>query len=146
MKKNSRIFIAGHTGMVGSAIHRNLLTNNYDNIVTRKHLDLPLNDESLVEEFFCSEKPEFVFLAAAKVGGISANNMYGSDFIRENLRIQTNVIDAAYRHGTKRLLFLGSSCIYPKTASQPIHEDAFLTGPLEETNLPYAVAKIAGKR
>lgn len=145
MNKDARIYVAGHRGMVGSAITRRLLDGGYTDVLTRTHADLPLNDASAVTAFFAAERPEYVFLAAAKVGGIVANVTQGADFIRENLQIQTNVIDAAYRHGARRLLFLGSSCIYPKFATQPIAEEAILTGPLEETNLPYAVAKIAGK-
>jgi GDP-L-fucose synthase len=131
--------------MVGSAITRRLADGGYVDVLTRTHAELPLDNESAVTEFFAAEQPEYVVLAAAKVGGIVANASQGADFIRENLQIQTNVIDAAYRHGAQRLLFLGSSCIYPKLAEQPIVEEALLTGPLEETNLPYAVAKIAGK-
>lgn len=131
--------------MVGSAIARRLTDAGYTRIVTRSHQELPLDDATAVEEFFAAEKPEYVVLAAAKVGGIVANSTHGADFIRENLKIQTNVIDAAYRHGARKLMFLGSSCIYPRLATQPIVEESLLTGPLEETNLPYAVAKIAGK-
>lgn len=145
MDKNARIYVAGHRGMVGSAIIRRLVADGYENILTRTHAELALDDRDAVEAFFAGERPSFVFLAAARVGGIVANVTYGGDFIRENLLIQTNVIDAAYRHGAEKLLFLGSSCIYPKHAAQPIREDALLTGPLEETNLPYATAKIAGK-
>ncbi len=145
MKKSSRIYVAGHTGLVGSAILRRLLEGGYTDIVTRRHAELPLDDSNAVDTFFAEERPEYVILAAAKVGGIVANKTQGGDFIRENLQIQTNVIDAAYRHGASKLLFLGSSCIYPRLADQPIEEEALLTGPLEETNLPYAVAKIAGK-
>lgn len=145
MKKTSRIYVAGHRGMVGAAIQRALEARGYGTLLTRTHAALPLDDPAAVEAFFAAERPEYVFLAAAKVGGILANDTEGGDFIRENLRIQTNVIDAAYRHGATKLLFLGSSCIYPKLAEQPIREDALLTGPLEPTNLPYAVAKIAGK-
>jgi GDP-L-fucose synthase len=131
--------------MVGSAITRRLVDEGYINLVTRTHAELPLDDAAAVYAFFAAERPEYVVLAAAKVGGIVANATLGADFIRENLQIQTNVIDSAYRHGASTLLFLGSSCIYPKLAEQPIVEEALLTGPLEETNLPYAVAKIAGK-
>ena len=145
MDKSARIYVAGHRGMVGSAITRKLVDQGYPNVVTRTHAELPLDDATAVEAFFATERPEYVVLAAAKVGGIQANATRGAEFIRENLAIQTNVIDAAYRHGARKLLFLGSSCIYPKHAEQPIREDALLTGPLEETNLPYAVAKIAGK-
>lgn len=143
--KESRIYVAGHRGMVGSAIKRRLTSAGYIDVVTRTHDELPLDDASAVVEFFAATRPDCVVLAAAKVGGIVANSTMGGDFIRENLRIQTNVIDAAYRFGARKLLFLGSSCIYPKFADQPIKEDALLTGPLEETNLPYAIAKIAGK-
>lgn len=139
------IYVAGHRGMVGSAILRGLKAAGYQNLLTRRRDELDLQDRSAVEGFFSREKPKYVFLAAARVGGIVANDMLGGDFIRENLLIQTNVIDAAYRNGTAKLLFLGSSCIYPKHAEQPIREDSLLTGPLEPTNLPYAVAKIAGK-
>jgi GDP-L-fucose synthase len=145
MDADSRVYVAGHRGMVGSAIVRRLGSENFENLLTRTHAELPLDDAQAVEEFFAAERPEYVVLAAAKVGGIVANATYGADFIRENLKIQTNVIDAAHRHGAQKLLFLGSSCIYPKLAEQPIVEDALLTGPLEPTNLPYAVAKIAGK-
>jgi GDP-L-fucose synthase len=131
--------------MVGSAICRALLALGYRNVITRTRAELPLEDARAVTEFFAAERPEFVFVAAAKVGGILANSTYGGDFIRENLLIQTNVIHNAYIAGTKKLLFLGSSCIYPKLAPQPIREDALLTGPLEVTNLPYAIAKISGK-
>lgn len=144
MERDARIYVAGHRGMVGSAICRALQADGYDNILTRPRSDLPLDDANAVEAFFTAEKPDYVYLAAAKVGGIIANDTYGGDFIRDNLKIQTNVIDAAYRHGVKKFVFLGSSCIYPKHAAQPIREDALLTGPLEPTNEPYAVAKIAG--
>jgi GDP-L-fucose synthase len=145
MDLGSRIYVAGHRGMVGSAITRRLSNEGFTAVITRTHDELPLDDPAAVEDFFASERPEYVVLAAAKVGGIVANATYGADFIRENLKIQTNVIDAAYRHGARKLVFLGSSCIYPRDAEQPIREEALLTGPLEETNLPYAVAKIAGK-
>jgi GDP-L-fucose synthase len=145
MDKNARIYVAGHRGMVGSAITRKLIDDGYSNVLTRTHAELPLDDAPSVEAFFASYRPGYVVLAAAKVGGIQANATRGAEFIRENLAIQTNVVDAAYRHGARKLLFLGSSCIYPKHADQPIVEEALLTGPLEETNLPYAVAKIAGK-
>ncbi|MGW4101265.1 MULTISPECIES: GDP-L-fucose synthase family protein [unclassified Mycobacterium] len=144
METDSLIYVAGHRGMVGSAITRRLHDTGYRNVLTRTHGELPLDDCGAVEEFFASQRPEYVVLAAAKVGGIMANSTEGADFIRENLKIQTNVIDAAYRHGTRKFLFLGSSCIYPKFAEQPIVEEALLSGPLEETNLPYAIAKIAG--
>lgn len=145
MDLGSRIYVAGHRGMVGSAITRRLENEGFSAVVTRTHDQLPLDDCAAVENFFAVERPEYVVLAAAKVGGIVANATYGADFIRENLNIQTNVIDAAHRYGARKLLFLGSSCIYPRDAEQPIREEALLTGPLEETNLPYAIAKIAGK-
>lgn len=145
MDTTARIYVAGHRGMVGSAILRNLQDAGYHQLVTRTHADLALDNPAQVEAFFLAEKPEYVFLAAAKVGGIAANATQGADFIRENLQIQTNVIDAAYRHGVTKLIFLGSSCIYPRLAEQPIREDSLLTGAMEPTNLPYAVAKIAGK-
>ena len=145
MERDDRIYVAGHRGMVGSAIVRDLTAAGYTNLVTRTHTELALDDRPQVEEFFSAVRPDYVFLAAARVGGIAANMAFGGDFIRDNLLIQTNVIDAAYRHGAKKLLFLGSSCIYPRLAPQPIPESALLTGPLEESNLPYAVAKIAGK-
>ncbi|MEV0672716.1 NAD-dependent epimerase/dehydratase family protein [Mycobacterium sp. NPDC050441] len=144
MQTDSPIYVAGHRGMVGSAIARRLHDAGYRNILTRTHAQLPLDEAVAVEEFFAAERPECVVLAAAKVGGIIANSTQGADFIRENLKIQTNVIDAAYRYGTTKFMFLGSSCIYPKFAKQPIAEEALLSGPLEETNLPYAIAKIAG--
>ena len=145
MDTTARIYVAGHRGMVGSAILRNLQSRGYTNIVTRTHAEVPLDVPGAVDDFFGAEKPDYVFLAAAKVGGIVANATQGADFIRENLKIQTNVIDAAWRNGAKKLMFLGSSCIYPKFAEQPIREDTLLTGEMEPTNLPYAVAKIAGK-
>lgn len=145
MDSSSRIYVAGHQGMVGSAITRRLVNEGSTAVLTRTHDELPLDDPAAVEDFFARERPEYVVLAAAKVGGIVANATYGADFIRENLKIQTNVIDAAYRYGARKLLFLGSSCIYPRDAEQPMPETALLTGPLEETNLPYAIAKIAGK-
>ena len=145
MDKNARIDVAGHRGMVGSAILRHLQGAGHDNLITRTHAELPLDEPAAVEAFFAEQKPDYVFLAAAKVGGIVANATQGADFIRENLKIQTNVIDAAYRHGARKLMFLGSSCIYPRLAEQPIREDSLLTGEMEPTNLPYAVAKIAGK-
>jgi GDP-L-fucose synthase len=144
MKTDSVIYVAGHRGMVGSAITRRLHDAGYTNVLTRTHRELPLDEAAAVEQFFVENKPDHVVLAAAKVGGIVANSTQGADFIRENLKIQTNVIDAAYRHGTQKFMFLGSSCIYPKYADQPIVEEALLSGPLEETNLPYAIAKIAG--
>ena len=145
MEKTAKIYLAGHRGMVGSAILRKLQGAGYENIITRTHAELALDDAQAVEAFFTAEKPEYVFLAAAKVGGILANATQGADFITQNLRIQTNTIDAAYRHGVKKLMFLGSSCIYPRLAEQPIREDSLLTGEMEPTNLPYAIAKIAGK-
>lgn len=144
MKKNSRIYIAGHSGLVGSAILRRLETDGYKNIIIRTSDELDLTRQADVEVFFEKEKPEYVFLAAARVGGILANCNYPADFIRDNLLIQNNVIDAAYRNGAKKLLFLGSSCIYPKHAPQPMKEEHLLTGPLEPTNEWYAIAKIAG--
>ncbi|HUD55668.1 MAG TPA: GDP-L-fucose synthase [Terracidiphilus sp.] len=144
MEKESRIFVAGHRGLVGSAICRGLEQRGYSNLLLRTHVELDLTDRRAVHTFFDQQKPEYVFLAAAKVGGILANDTYPADFIRENLEIQTSVIDASYRSGVERLLFLGSSCIYPKLAPQPIKEEYLLTGPLEPTNRAYALAKIAG--
>lgn len=144
MKSKEKIFVAGHSGLVGSAILRELGRQGYQSLLLRSHSDLDLTDRSATLEFFERERPDHVFLAAAKVGGIVANESYPADFIRENLEIQTNVIDAAYRSGVKRLLFLGSSCIYPKLCPQPIKEEYLLTGPLEPTNRAYALAKIAG--
>jgi GDP-L-fucose synthase len=144
MEKTSRIYVAGHRGLVGSAIMRALRRSGYENLIFRTHSELDLTDRPGVRAFFQQEKPEYVFLAAAKVGGILANDKWPADFIRENLEIQTSVIDASYRSGVKRLLFLGSSCIYPKFAPQPIKEEYLLTGPLEPTNRAYALAKIAG--
>jgi GDP-L-fucose synthase len=144
MHPDSRIFIAGHRGLVGSAIHRELQRQGYCNFLTRTHQQLDLLDKLAVDEFFSAEKPDYVFLAAAKVGGILANNNYPADFIRENLLIQTNVIEASHNASVKRLLFLGSSCIYPRLCPQPIKEEYLLTGPLEPTNRPYGLAKIAG--
>jgi GDP-L-fucose synthase len=144
VEKQSRIFVAGHRGLVGSAICRGLAQRGYSNLVLRTHVELDLTDRRAVRAFFDEQNPEYVFLAAAKVGGILANDTYPADFIRENLEIQTNVIDASYRTGVERLLFLGSSCIYPKLAPQPIKEEYLLTGPLEPTNRAYALAKIAG--
>ena len=145
MKKTDKIYVAGHRGMVGAAIKRTLEAQGFNNLLARTHAELPLDDPAAVEAFFEAEKPDYVFLAAAKVGGIIANDIYGGDFIRENLKIQVNVIDAAHRHGVEKFQFLGSSCIYPKFAEQPIREATLLTGEMEPTNLPYAVAKIAGK-
>lgn len=144
MNKEDKIYVAGHRGLVGSAIIRNLESAGYSNIVVRTSNELNLTNQSAVEKFFMEEKPEYVFLAAAKVGGIHANDTYPADFIRDNLQIQTNVIDSAYRNGAKKLLFLGSSCIYPKFAPQPMTEDCLLTGELEPTNEWYAIAKISG--
>lgn len=144
MEKGAKVYVAGHQGLVGSAILRKLTSEGYSNIVTRSFQELDLRDQTAVNEFFKKEQPEYVFLAAAKVGGILANNTYPVDFLRDNLLIQTNVIDAAYRYGSRKLLFLGSSCIYPKFAPQPIKEKYLLTGELEPTNEPYAIAKIAG--
>jgi GDP-L-fucose synthase len=146
MLKNSRVFVAGHRGLVGSAIARRFEQEGYSNLIYRTRRELDLTNQSAVEEFFATDRPEFVFLAAAEVGGILANSLRPADFIRNNLLIQTNVIDAAWRHGTKKLVFLGSSCIYPREAPQPIREDYLLTGPLEKTNDAYAIAKIAGIR
>lgn len=142
--KSSKIYIAGHRGLVGSAIMRQLRRAGFDNLVTRTHSELNLCDQALVRAFFAAEKPDYVILAAAKVGGIYANNTYPAEFIYQNLMIEANVVDAAYRNGVQRLLFLGSSCIYPKAVEQPMREDALLTGVLEPTNEPYALAKIAG--
>jgi GDP-L-fucose synthase len=144
MQLDSRIYIAGHRGLVGSAIHRELSRRGYTNLITRTHGDLDLLDPVAVDSFFAAAQPEYVFLAAAKVGGILANNTYPADFIRDNLVMQTNVIEASRKAGVNRLLFLGSSCIYPKLCPQPIKEEYLLTGPLEPTNRPYALAKIAG--
>lgn len=142
----AKIYVAGHRGMVGSAIVRNLVARRHDpsSIVGRTHAELELTDAAAVDAFFAAEKPTQVYLAAARVGGIHANNTYPADFIRDNLAVQTNVIHAAYAHGVERLLFLGSSCIYPRLAPQPLSEASLLTGPLEPTNRPYALAKIAG--
>lgn len=144
MEKNSKIYIAGHRGLVGSALIRNLEKEWFSNLIFRTHTELDLLNQKSVEEFFQSEKPEYVFLAAAKVGGIVANNTYPVDFLQDNLRIEMNVIESAYKNGVKKLLFLGSSCIYPKMAEQPIKEEYLLTGLLEPTNDAYALAKIAG--
>jgi GDP-L-fucose synthase len=144
IRPESAIFVAGHRGLVGSAIVRALEKGGYRNILTRTRAELDLADPPAVDAFFATQRPQFVFLAAAKVGGILANNNYPADFIRENLHIQSNVIEASQRAGVERLLFLGSSCIYPKLCPQPIKEEYLLTGPLEPTNRPYAIAKIAG--
>lgn len=144
MKKSSKIYVAGHRGMVGSAILRKLNSEGFTNTVLRTSGELDLRRQTETEAFFEAEKPEYVFLAAAKVGGIQANDTYRAEFLYDNLAIEMNVIDAAYRHGVKKLLFLGSSCIYPKHAPQPLKEEYLLTGTLEPTNEPYAIAKIAG--
>ena len=144
MDNESKVFVAGNRGLVGSAIVRNLIAKGYKNIYSAPRTHFDLRDQNDVEKYFEVNRPEYVFLAAAKVGGIKANSDYPAQFIRDNLQIQTNVIDAAYRHGVKKLVFLGSSCIYPKFATQPITEDQFMTGPLEPTNDAYAIAKIAG--
>jgi GDP-L-fucose synthase len=144
MKKEAKIFIAGHQGLVGSALVRRLQREGYGNLILRSLADLDLTDQRAVAAFFEHERPEYVFLAAAKVGGIHANNTYPAEFIQVNLEIQNNVIHQAWRAGVKRLLFLGSSCIYPRQAPQPMREEHLLTGPLEPTNEPYAIAKIAG--
>lgn len=144
MEKNAKIYVAGHKGLVGSAILRNLQSKGYTNIIGRTFAELDLRNQQAVADFFAAEKPEYVILAAAKVGGIMANNIYRADFIYENLMVQNNVIHQAYVNGVKKLLFLGSTCIYPKEAPQPMKEEYLLTGPLEKTNEPYAIAKIAG--
>jgi len=144
MEKNNKVYIAGHNGMVGSAIHRRLLKEGFTNIITRSSKELDLRNQQQVTDFFAAQKPEYVILAAAKVGGIIANNTYRGEFLYENLMIQSNVIHQAHLNGVKKLLFLGSSCIYPKLAPQPLKEEYLLTGPLEPTNEPYAIAKIAG--
>lgn len=144
MEKEAKIYIAGHRGMVGSAIYRKLSAEGFNNIVVRSSSELDLRNQGAVVEFFEAQKPDYVFLAAAKVGGIMANNIYRAEFLMDNLQIQNNVIDSAHRNGVKKLLFLGSSCIYPKMAPQPLKEEYLLTGLLEPTNEPYAIAKIAG--
>ena len=144
MNLESKIYIAGHRGLVGTALMRNLAARGFTNFVTRTHAELDLTNQAAVETFFATEKPDYVFLAAAKVGGIHANNTYPAEFIRDNLAIQTNIIHAAYKNNVTRLLFLGSSCIYPKLAPQPMKEEHLLTSELEPTNRPYALAKIAG--
>ena len=144
MEKDSKIYIAGHRGMVGSAIHRKLNSLGFDNLVLKTSTELDLRDQQAVSDFFEEEKPEYVFLAAAKVGGIVANNTYRADFLFDNLEIQNNIIHSSFENDVKKLLFLGSSCIYPKMAPQPIKEEYLLTGALESTNEPYAIAKIAG--
>jgi GDP-L-fucose synthase len=144
MEQASKIYVAGHRGMVGSAIVRRLQSAGYNNIVTRTSAELDLRNQQAVADFFATERPEYVFLAAAKVGGILANNKYKAEFLYDNLMIQNNVIHQAYMNGVKKLMFLGSSCIYPKLAPQPLKEEYLLTGALEPTNEPYAIAKIAG--
>lgn len=144
MDKNAKIYVAGHNGLVGSALVRGLKAQGYNNLLLRSHSELDLTDSKSTHEFFLAEKPEYVFLAAAKVGGINANNTYPADFISVNLAIQSNVIHSAYETGVKRLLFLGSSCIYPRDCPQPIKEEYLLSGYLETTNRPYALSKIAG--
>lgn len=144
MNFDDKIYVAGHTGLVGSAIIRQLESLGYNNLLTRKHKDLDLTNQADVKEFFINEKPDVVILAAATVGGIFANNTYPADFIYKNLMIEANVINASYENDVRQLLFLGSTCIYPKLADQPMREDSLLTGPLEPTNEPYALAKIAG--
>ena len=144
MNSRDKVYVAGHRGLVGSAIVRQLEARGFTNLITRTHHELDLTDQTAVREFFDAEKPDYVILAAAKVGGIHANNTYPAQFIYENLMIESNVIDAAYRNGVQRLLFLGSTCIYPKAVVQPMREDALLTDVLEPTNEPYALAKIAG--
>lgn len=144
MEKHEKIYIAGHRGMVGSAMHRKLLAEGFNNIVVRTSIELDLTNQQAVANFFAQEKPDYVFLAAAKVGGIVANNTYRADFIYQNLMIESNIIHQAYVNNVKKLMFFGSSCIYPKLAPQPLKEDYLLTGELEYTNEPYAIAKIAG--
>jgi GDP-L-fucose synthase len=144
MDTQAKIFVAGHNGLVGSAILRTLQSRGFTNVVTRSSKELDLRQQAAVEDFFATEQPEYVFLAAAKVGGIQANNVYRGEFLYDNLMIEANVIHSAYRHQVQKLLFLGSSCIYPKLAPQPMREDALLSGFLEPTNEPYAIAKIAG--
>ena len=144
ISKQAKIYVAGHRGMVGSAIVRRLQASDYANILTRTHADLDLTNQSAVAEFFLKQKPDYVFMAAAKVGGIHANNSCRADFIYQNLMMEANIIHAAWQAGVQRLLFLGSSCIYPRDCPQPIKEEYLLTGPLEQTNEPYAIAKIAG--
>lgn len=144
MNNSGKVYIAGHRGMVGSAIERKLRSNGFSNIVTRTSSELDLRDQEAVNRFFNEEKPQYVFLAAAKVGGIHANNTFRAEFLYDNLMIEANIIEAAHQNGVEKLLFLGSTCIYPKLADQPLKESYLLTGPLEETNEPYAIAKIAG--
>jgi GDP-L-fucose synthase len=144
VEKSAKIYIAGHRGMVGSAIHRKLVKEGFNNFILRTSSELDLRNQSAVRAFFEAERPEYIFLAAAKVGGIMANNIYRAEFLHDNLLIQNNIIDSAYRTEAKKLMFLGSSCIYPKLAPQPLQESSLLTGLLEPTNEPYAIAKIAG--
>lgn len=144
MDKNSKIYIAGHTGLVGSALLRALEVRGFKNLVSRARKELDLTDQGAVRKFFAKESPEYVFLAAARVGGIMANSTHPAEFIYENLMIQTNVIDAAYRNGVKKLLFLSSACVYPRACAQPVKEEYLLTGPFEPTNEPYSIAKVAG--
>ncbi|MCX5633849.1 MAG: GDP-L-fucose synthase [Phycisphaerae bacterium] len=144
MKKDSTIYVAGHSGLIGSAIVRNLNLQGYKNILTRSHTELDLINRKRTEDFFRKEKPEYIFLAAAKVGGIYANSTYPAEFIYENIMIQTNIIDLAYKYGVKKLLFLVSSCVYPKFCKQPMKEEYILTGAIEPTNAPFAIAKLAG--
>ncbi|ABC89577.1 GDP-L-fucose synthase protein [Rhizobium etli CFN 42] len=144
MDKTSKIYVAGHRGMVGSAILRRLASAGYTNVITRTHADLNLVDQAATVRFLAEEKPDYIFMAAAKVGGIHANNTYRAEFLYQNLMIETNIVHAAWQAGVQGMLFLGSSCIYPRDCPQPIREDYLLTGPLEQTNEPYAIAKIAG--
>ena len=144
MEKNAKIYVAGHRGMVGAALMRRLQHEGYTNLLTRTSAELDLRDQAAVARFFEEEEPEYVLLAAARVGGIHANNTYRADFLFDNLMIEANVLNQSYRHGVRKLLYLGSSCIYPRLAPQPLREDYLLTGPLEPTNEPYAIAKIAG--
>ncbi len=144
MDKNAKIYVAGHRGMVGSAIVRRLTGLGYANVVTRSHAELDLTNQQAVTDFLSTERPDYIFMAAAKVGGIQANNIYRAEFLYQNLMIEANIVHAAWQAGIKRMLFLGSSCIYPRDCPQPIREDYLLTGPLEQTNEPYAIAKIAG--
>jgi len=144
MNKDAKVYVAGHTGLVGSALMRALHAAGYINIISKKFEELDLRDKKSVDDFFEAERPDYVFLAAAKVGGIQANNQYPAEFLYDNLMIESHIIHAAYQHKVKKLLFLGSSCIYPRDCPQPIKEDYFMTGPLEKTNEPYALAKIAG--
>jgi GDP-L-fucose synthase len=144
MDKTSKIYVAGHRGMVGSAILRRLASAGYTNVITRTHADLDLVDQAATLRFLAEEKPDYIFMAAAKVGGIHANNTYRAEFLYQNLMIETNIVHAAWQAGVQGMLFLGSSCIYPRDCPQPIREDYLLTGPLEQTNEPYAIAKIAG--